>query len=434
MITLSKENEAIIFRFEDNQHYLQNGKIECPVNSLSLIIDESDMVTIRKAASNDILISGTIDEFGMTKAELEEWFKVNAYAAGGGSSIVEVYVGTVNDWVDPNTGEVHKEEGKKEYLCVVYKNDQGQYSMTKVSLTEFILENEFESGVTVTDDGIVQGVVDPTQDKVIITYTSSGTSAETADVLSVGESGFSQSNIQLAIDAKADIMRKLYDPVRGDYVPSAQTINIASQLNGELYKVKLSGDTELSSGSTNFVQNSAVTAAIDDRALWISAVTSGSVVSATSGVTLEYFNRSGDTLFELILPPEKTLSGISGVYVASGEAQNIVSGVVDSGSSVVITHWNDDGTSATTGNVLSVNIDGFRTDNIQEAIDAKHGNTIKLNGYVSGVTEDLFGILATDTITQAFKKVEDKLYQDDDTGLIFNENSDQTIILSAGTF
>ena len=266
MINLSKQNECIVFEFTDNQHYLQDGKIECPVNSLTVIADTSDMITIRKAASNDILLSANYDDFGMSKADLIEWFKVNAFAAGGGSSITEIYVGCPSDYVDPSTGQVHKNEcPKKDQLCIVYKSEQGEYSMVKVGLDEFILENEFEDGLYVDSAGTVHGQVD----------------------------------------------------VRQPYI---------------------------------------------------------------------------------------------------------------------VTEWNDDGTSAETKQALSVNESGFTLDYVQEAIDAKHANTIKLNGYVSGVTEDLFGIVATDTVTQAFKKVEDKLYEDTDTGLIFNENSDDIVVLNGGTY
>ena len=265
MINLSKQNECIVFEFTDNQHYLQDGKIECPVNSLTVIADTSNMITIRKAASNDILLSANYDDFGMSKADLIDWFKVNAFAAGGGSSIVEIYVGTSADTINPQTGVIDKKEGKKDWLNIAWKSDQGEYSLTKINLNEFIIEGEFASGVTSIEDGTVVGVVDQRQQKVITLY-------------------------------------------------------------------------------------------------------------------------------------------------------------------------NDDGTSATTDDVLSVNESGFTVDHIQDAIDAKHANTIKLNGFISGLTEDLFDITSGNTITEAFMKIENKLYEDENTGLIFDESSDDIVVLNGGTY
>lgn len=77
MITLNASGGSVTFTFSGNSTYLNDGQITVPVNSLALIIDESDMATFRKAASNDIFVSANIAEFGMTKAELESWYKAN---------------------------------------------------------------------------------------------------------------------------------------------------------------------------------------------------------------------------------------------------------------------------------------------------------------------------------------------------------------------
>lgn len=84
MITLSASGGSVTFEFSGNSTYLNDGTITVPVNSLALIIDESDMATFRKAASNDIFVSANIAEFGMTKAELESWYKANMVGSTGG--------------------------------------------------------------------------------------------------------------------------------------------------------------------------------------------------------------------------------------------------------------------------------------------------------------------------------------------------------------
>ena len=86
MITISKEGNTIKFVAQNSQYWLQNGTIEVPVNSLSLIADESDMATFMKAASGDIFISAPYTEFGMDKNALIQFYKDNMAVAAGGST------------------------------------------------------------------------------------------------------------------------------------------------------------------------------------------------------------------------------------------------------------------------------------------------------------------------------------------------------------
>lgn len=85
MINLSKSGNTIVFEFVNNGHYLQNGTIEVPVNSLTLVTDGSDMFTFKKSATNDIFVSGLYSEIGMTKSELETFYKENMVGSTGGS-------------------------------------------------------------------------------------------------------------------------------------------------------------------------------------------------------------------------------------------------------------------------------------------------------------------------------------------------------------
>lgn len=77
MISLQKLDKSVRFTFTDNGHYLENGSIDAPLNSLAMVIDESDIVTFYKADSQDIFISGHIDEFGKSKSDLMDWYKSN---------------------------------------------------------------------------------------------------------------------------------------------------------------------------------------------------------------------------------------------------------------------------------------------------------------------------------------------------------------------
>ena len=71
MITVSKQENGVLFTFENSDKYLYgSGTIEVPFNSLSIIQDESDNITLRKSASNDIFLSARYDtDFGYASKE-----------------------------------------------------------------------------------------------------------------------------------------------------------------------------------------------------------------------------------------------------------------------------------------------------------------------------------------------------------------------------
>ena len=97
MINLEKSGNVIKFTFTDNDHYLQNGVIEVPVNSLTLVTDGSDMFTFKKSATNDIFISGLYSEIGMSPAALETFYKENMVGETGGGGVTS---GEVQSMID----------------------------------------------------------------------------------------------------------------------------------------------------------------------------------------------------------------------------------------------------------------------------------------------------------------------------------------------
>ena len=87
MVNIQKVDNVIKFTFTDSDFYLyNNGTIEVPLNSLSLYIDESDMITYKKANSNDIFVSVPIDQTNFSsKADAIDFYKENMVGAVGGS-------------------------------------------------------------------------------------------------------------------------------------------------------------------------------------------------------------------------------------------------------------------------------------------------------------------------------------------------------------
>ena len=101
MVNIQKSGDsAIKFTFTDNDRYLYDGEITVPLNSLILVLDESDMVVIKKV-DGDVFLTFLIDNTNFsTKAELEEWFKENACGGTGGSGS-----GVTEEWVEEYVSE-----------------------------------------------------------------------------------------------------------------------------------------------------------------------------------------------------------------------------------------------------------------------------------------------------------------------------------------
>lgn len=81
-------DSAVKLTFDGNSHYLQDGEITVPKNSLALVKDESELITFIKAATGDAYLSFHIEDTNFANyTELENWYKTNmvsAYGGGGG--------------------------------------------------------------------------------------------------------------------------------------------------------------------------------------------------------------------------------------------------------------------------------------------------------------------------------------------------------------
>lgn len=94
MVNISKQDNTIVFSFTNSDFYLYGtGTVEVPMNSLSLYVDESDMITYKKAQSNDVFISVPIDETNFAnKAAAITFYKENMVGAVGGGSDPNAFV------------------------------------------------------------------------------------------------------------------------------------------------------------------------------------------------------------------------------------------------------------------------------------------------------------------------------------------------------
>lgn len=104
MISINKQGNAIVIEFTDNDKYLFNGKIEVAPNELIVVVDQSDMVTFKRASNGDVLFSQLVDDIQIagspvTKDTVIDQFAIIGFTSGGGAG------GAVSS-VNGQTGDV----------------------------------------------------------------------------------------------------------------------------------------------------------------------------------------------------------------------------------------------------------------------------------------------------------------------------------------
>lgn len=95
MISINKQGNAIVIEFTDNDKYLFNGKIEVAPNELIVVVDQSDMVTFKRASNGDVLFSQLVDDIQIagnpvTKDTVIDQFAIIGFTSGGGGAVSSV--------------------------------------------------------------------------------------------------------------------------------------------------------------------------------------------------------------------------------------------------------------------------------------------------------------------------------------------------------
>lgn len=106
MISINKQGNAIVIEFTDNDKYLFNGKIEVAPNELIVVVDQSDMVTFKRASNGDVLFSQLVDDIQIagspvTKDTVIDQFAIIGFTSGGGGG-----TGGAVSSVNGQTGDV----------------------------------------------------------------------------------------------------------------------------------------------------------------------------------------------------------------------------------------------------------------------------------------------------------------------------------------
>lgn len=106
MISINKQGNAIVIEFTDNDKYLFNGKIEVAPNELIVVVDQSDMVTFKRASNGDVLFSQLVDDIQIAgspvnKETVIDQFAIIGFTSGGGGG-----TGGAVSSVNGQTGDV----------------------------------------------------------------------------------------------------------------------------------------------------------------------------------------------------------------------------------------------------------------------------------------------------------------------------------------
>ena len=232
MITVAKQENGVLFTFTNSDKYLYgNGTIEVPFNTLSIIQDESDMITFRKSASNDIFISARYDDMGYaSKEDAVNALKgiLFAESEGGGGSVDPDEVRTI---VEEETS------GMSEDIATLETNKFDGASYNSANHTIVFTANGVQKATIDASDFIKDGMVSNVEianNNLVITFnTDAGKSPISIPLTNffdptILDDYFTKSEVNAALSQKLDV--SAYTPTDlSQYWTSAQTQNAINE-------------------------------------------------------------------------------------------------------------------------------------------------------------------------------------------------------------
>ena len=243
------------------------GKLQKQINSMDKTASSETGKFVRTVAEADGKVSETrgyivADDVKVTAATAAE-------IATLGTNVKEAYKVVNNqgiqlgDWVkiykDNSLNSVTLSGDSSttgQWMIFNYTYADGTTGNTAVDVSKFLVQAEFQSGVTADNSGIVHGVVYGNSESVVTAYTATGGANGTAKVLDVNGGGFYVNNIQTAINAKVNSAISLLDS-------SSATTNAGYYMTGITItdgKVTAIGQAKLTSQETELTAGNSTTA------------------------------------------------------------------------------------------------------------------------------------------------------------------------------
>ena len=238
------------------------GKLQKQINSMDKTASSETGKFVRTVAEADGKVSETrgyivADDVKITAATVNEanvkeaWKLVNNEGTQLGSTI-KIYKDSSLKSValSGDTSTVGQ------WLVFTYVLSDGSEDVVAVDVSKFLVQAEFQSGVTADNSGIVHGVVSGNSESVVTAYTATGSANGTAKVLGVNGGGFYVNNIQTAINAKVNSAISLLDS-------SSATTNAGYYMTGITItdgKVTAIGQAQLTAQETKLSTGNSTTA------------------------------------------------------------------------------------------------------------------------------------------------------------------------------
>lgn len=272
MISINKQGNAIVIEFTDNDKYLFNGKIEVAPNELIVVVDQSDMVTFKRASNGDVLFSQLVDDIQIagspvTKDTIIDQFAIIGFTSGGGGTI------TVDS--ELSTTSENPVQNKVITNAINGKQDAGDYALKSEIPDVSTLATKEELAAKL--DTATYNVDKPTfaLKTEIPNISGLATKTELSGKLDTATYNSEKASFETKKNAAATYQ------VKGDYATTAQlnskqdtlvsgtnikTINGNSLLGEGDITIQAGGtvDTEMSDTSENAVQNKVIKKYIDD--------------------------------------------------------------------------------------------------------------------------------------------------------------------------
>ena len=300
MITISSTTNSVIFTFDDNQHYLNNGVIEVPKNSLALVVDDSDMVTFKKADSNDIFLSITLDELDMTKEEVISFYQSDMTGGGGGES--GVTSGEVQTMISEAVSGKADSSAVTEEISAAVSGKADSSAVTQ-EITAAVSGKADSSSVTEEISEAVSGKADTSAVTEAINAAVSGKAdTSTVEALSgqviddelVITNGFLNVNAQLSGKADSSAVTQEITAAVSGKADSSSVVALSGQVTANTASITNKADTSALTSHTSdttihvtAADKQSWNAKLDSSALapyYTSAQTDSAITQATSGL------------------------------------------------------------------------------------------------------------------------------------------------------
>lgn len=344
MISLTTSGNSIIFNFEDNSHYLFDGTIEVPKNSLTLVTDSSNMFTFKKSATNDIFISARYDEVGMSKSELESWFKANAVDTITEDEIQAMIDESISGKADTSAVTQAISEAVSGYADSVLYNSQSKYiefyhngtggtKVYELNASDFVIDGMIDDVRIETISGVSYLVIDfntaSGKEDIQIPLTdifdpSNYYTKTEVDAIASGKADTSTvqslNNVVTAHTANTTIHVTAQDKTNWNGKPNAVEVTQAE------YDALVSGGTldsntfYIITDATPFDPTQYYTSAQTQSAITQAVSGKQDTLIAGSGITID----SANTISCTVQGGGKTLSGGTNISVTTGETTDTI--------------------------------------------------------------------------------------------------------------